>query len=146
MNKTGIIALVVVILVVGAGVVWATNTGNNETDTNSTTVPGTTQNEQTPAPGDNEAEQSANTIIYTDSGFIPANLSLEAETELTIVNNSSRTLDFASDPHPQHTANTELNIGTIPSGESRSTNLSNTGTWGYHNHLNPGQTGSITVQ
>lgn len=149
MNKSGLIAVLALVLLVGAGAVWAMSSGNDEANPNTTTpaTPEINQENQTPPTEEDEAEpNNDNTITYTNDGFSPANLSIAANTELTIVNNSSRTLDFASDPHPQHTGNSELNIGTIPSGQSQSVTLTDQGTWGYHDHLNPGQTGRIIVE
>ena len=62
-----------------------------------------------------------------------------------IVNESSRTLQFSSDPHPQHGDNTELNMSALKPGGQTSFIVHKAGTWGFHNHLNEEDTGSITV-
>ena len=52
-------------------------------------------------------------------------------------------MQFDSDPHPVHTDDTELNVGHVEPGGSMTFTVNKTGTHGYHNHLNPGDTGTI---
>ncbi|MGH7158072.1 MAG: cupredoxin domain-containing protein [Candidatus Saccharimonadales bacterium] len=85
-------------------------------------------------------------ITYTDSGFSPSALSVTSGTTVIIVNESGEQLDFSSSPHPVHSDNPELNRDTLSPGESDSFILTEPGTWGYHNHLNPDKTGTITVE
>lgn len=85
-------------------------------------------------------------ITYTDEGFNPATLTVAAGTTVTVTNESSEDLDFSSDKHPVHTDNSELNQETLPPGDSQTFTVSKTGTWGYHNHLNPDKKGKIVVQ
>lgn len=94
--------------------------------------------------GDSAADQTV--ITYTDEGFNPATLTVAAGTTVTITNESSEDLDFSSDKHPIHTDNPELNRNTLSSGDSETFKVTKPGTWGYHNHLNPGRKGTIVVQ
>lgn len=55
-------------------------------------------------------------------------------------------MQFDSDPHPAHTTNPELNVGSVPPGEQMSFVVDTKGTFGYHNHLNPAQKGTIVVE
>lgn len=84
-------------------------------------------------------------ITYTDSGFNPETLTVKTGTVVTVKNDTSRTLDFASDDHPTHRINSELNVGEIDSGES-ATFTAKAGTWGFHDHLNDDATGVLTVE
>lgn len=93
-----------------------------------------------------ESQQAVTTITYSTEGFSPLTLTVNKGTAITIKNSSSSPLQFNSDPHPSHTNNPELNVGTIDAGQSKTFTVSTTGTWGYHNHLNPSQTGSIIVK
>jgi plastocyanin len=95
-----------------------------------------------------EAESPAaeHTIIYTDSGFSPSSLRVKSGDRITIRNNSSGFVEFASDPHPVHTSNTELNAGGIGPGENGTFTAERRGTFGYHNHLNETQTGTLIVE
>jgi hypothetical protein len=69
---------------------------------------------------------------------------------VTFVNNDSRAHDMNSDPHPEHTDCTEINVGDIQAGASRTTqNLTRARTCGFHDHNQPTVTalqGTITVQ
>lgn len=85
------------------------------------------------------------TITYTSTGFEPATMTVKKGTVITIKNESSRDLQFASDEHPSHLDNPEMNVPTLSPGESESYTATAVGTWGYHNHLDEDETGTITV-
>jgi len=89
--------------------------------------------------------QVAMTITYDGSSFSESADSITAGQTVKVVNASNKTLDFDSDPHPVHTDNTELNAGDIEPGQSKTFIIDKKGTWGYHNHLDASQHGSITV-
>lgn len=146
MNKTVVAIVAVVILLIG-GLALANKNDNKNPATNNTT---SNQSQNTPA-NDNADQNDANqsegsTITYSSNGFSPSTLTVKAGSDITIKNTSSSPLDFESDPHPQHTDNTELNVGTIASGQSKTFTVTTKVTWGYHNHLNPSDTGTIIVQ
>lgn len=98
------------------------------------------------------ASPSANgiTITASDSGFSPAQATVAAGETITWVNNSKVKIQIASDPHPTHTANTQLTNGDfvmeLAPGVSASVTLTKTGTWGIHDHLNPGMRAKIVVE
>lgn len=89
-------------------------------------------------------------ITLADGGFTPAAVTVKSGDKLTWANNSSQKIQIASDPHPIHTANTELSNGQfvleIAPGSTATVTLTKKGTWGYHNHLNPGVRGKVTVE
>jgi plastocyanin len=92
----------------------------------------------------------AATITITASGASPRNVTVAAGSRVTFVNNDSRAHDMNSDPHPEHTDCTEINVGDIQAGASRTTqNLTRARTCGFHDHNQPTVTalqGTITVQ
>lgn len=140
-----------VVLLIAVGIVVATrNDDNTGTTPGTDTTPGATNQSPDPSAQTNEADDNeqidANTIVYTNSGFSPAMLTVAMGSTITIQNNSSVTLDFASDIHPSHLQNPELNVGIIEPGQSRSVTVSQQGTWGYHNHLNASDVGQIVVR
>lgn len=145
--KVAMISLAVVILALVAGGAWWLVTNNNT-------------NNQQPATDQSNSEQSEDTdsstevdtntevtvtITYTDEGFQTSSTTVPAGSTIVVVNESSGTLQFASNPHPQHTDNSELNLPTLAPGERESMVVEQTGTWGFHNHLNDSHTGSLTV-
>jgi plastocyanin len=151
MNKT-IVAIIAVIILAVAGGTLALMSGDSDTkkpesgsatsSTSSTTTDNSTQT-TTPA-GDSTA--AANTITYTNDGFKPSSLTVKAGSKVTVKNDASGSLQFDSDPHPEHTEDPEINIGLISPGSSQTITVTKTGSHGYHNHLNSGDTGMLIVE
>lgn len=144
-NKAVTIVIVVALVLAGAGVAAflfmsnksAAPQASDETETTTTTEP--SSNNAT-------TEADTVTITYTNNGFSPASLTVKAGTTVKIVNDSSNPLQFSSDNHPTHTKNTELNLSTTEPGGSTTFTPSKTGTWGFHNHLNASDMGTLTVE
>ena len=136
MSKNGIIAGVVVLLAIVIGVVFITNKADAPTseltnNTNSSTV---------------DTSSEVTEITYTNNGFSPNNISVKTGDTITVKNNSSRVLQFDSSPHPEHTDNPELNVGTISPGKSKNFKVSKSGSHGFHNHSDSGHTGILVVE
>ena len=141
MGRIGIIVtgLVASVLVVG-GIIVISNKKND-------TAP--IQNTQTTSASDTStqpATASAATITYSDSGFSPSSISVNSGDTVAIVNTSSSSMQFDSNPHPVHTDDPELNVGMIDAGQTGTVKVVTKGTHGYHNHLNTSQTGTIIVK
>lgn len=85
-------------------------------------------------------------ITYTANGFSPNPLTVKAGTKVTWLNKSGQTVAVDSDPHPIHTSYPPMNFGPFSDGSSVSLVFDKPGTYRYHNHLNPSQTGTIIVQ
>ncbi len=142
-------ALVIAAVVATVGVVGVVALGGSDDETE--TQPQTTTETQTPStdnsqPKEREQQEAAVTITYSDNGFSPASTTINAGESILFKNESSSTLELESDPHPVHTDNTELNIGSIASGASQTVTLSQTGTWGFHNHLNSSHEATVEVK
>ena len=87
------------------------------------------------------------TITYADSGFSPQSLTIEAGDTVIFKNNSDSNFWPASGPHPAHANYPEFDAKkAISTGGSYSFTFTRTGSWKYHNHLNPASTGTIVVQ
>lgn len=145
--KKALIILAVVI-VAGAGFMLTRedkDADNNQTTNTSNTSPQPEPSATTPPPVESTDVESK-TITYTDDGFSPNTLTVNSGDTLTIRNTSSDSLQFDSDPHPQHTANPELNVDLVESGESKTFKVTAKGSHGYHNHLRSEHTGKITVE
>lgn len=87
-----------------------------------------------------------NTVILNGRSFSPAVLTVSPGVVVTWINNSGDVATVNSNPHPSHTNYPPLNLGKFDNGESLSLTFEQPGTYGYHNHLNPGQTGQIVVR
>ena len=87
------------------------------------------------------------TVSYTSSGYSPSVVTIRAGDTVKFVNNSSNNMWPASDPHPTHTNYPEFDpMTSISPGGQWSFTFSKPGTWGYHDHLTPGKTGTVIVQ
>jgi plastocyanin len=151
------LALVVVVLVLIL-IFW--NSPESEAPT------GETPTSQVPAPGfegtpEMIVEASENEIIFTDAGFLPAELRVKAGDTVTFENRSSVGFWPASAIHPTHEvyAGTSLSehcpdggadafdaCGAFAAGSSWSFTFTKSGTWKYHDHLNASRTGTIVVE
>ena len=94
---------------------------------------------------------SPTTIVIQNNQVCPSTLTVPRGTQVTIVNNDSRTHEMDSDPHPEHTDCVELNqIDFLNPGQSRqSGNLNIAKKCGFHDHNQPGTAalkGTITIQ
>lgn len=100
--------------------------------------------QQTDVSKEDAAEEA--TITLTQKGWSPATLTVKAGQVVTWVNNSGQDATVNSDPHPTHTNYPPLNLGNFSDGQALSLDFPKAGTYGYHNHLDPSQTGTIIVQ
>jgi plastocyanin len=135
-NKTTlwIVVLLVVVAGVGAGVYFATKT------------PAANTNQSTNTPSNNNTDTTAAvTITATDDGFSPATVTLKKGQTIKVVNNASSPIQFSSADHPTHLQDPELNMATLSPGKSGTVTPETVGTHGYHDHLHPSHTGSMTV-
>ncbi len=145
MNKA-IIAIIAVV-VIAAGVFAITHKSKKPAaPTNSNTSTTTAPSNTTSTPPTSTSTSSDNVITYSNSGFSPATLTVKGGSQVTIKNTSSETLQLDSNPHPQHTDDPELNVGVISAGGSKTFTVTTTGSHGYHNHLDPSDTGMLVVE
>lgn len=146
MNKWLIVAVVVVI-VVGGG--YFLMKGSSTTQT-----PQLQPTQTNPSPSEamkEEASPSAmqaegNSVTLTATGYSPASLTVKVGTTVTWTNKSGEAATVNSDPHPTHTDYPPLNLGSFADGATKSLKFDKAGTYGYHNHFNPSERGTIIVQ
>ncbi len=107
-----------------------------------------------PPPAPTPAPKNPAVITYTDSGFSPGTLTVKAGAKVTFENKSSEPFWPASNPHPVHTGYPTTGGCTgstfdackgLQPGDSWSFTFNVVGQWGYHDHLNPGQRGTVIV-
>jgi plastocyanin len=146
MSKNNIIAIVVVLVLLIAGVLLFTSS-NYSTLTNNNPGP---QNTPTGSVSGNTV-----TVAYTDSGFSPKTVTVKKGDTVVFVDNASDAFRVASDPHPLHNgypttggcvASTFDSCSNIAPGQSWPFVFDIVGSWGYHNHLNPSEKGTVIVQ
>lgn len=151
MDKKILIAAAVVILVLGFFVATGkNNTSEKPASTTSqkkqpptNTPSASTAASQSPSEAMKNEEQ---TVTLTSDGFSPQTLTVTVGTKVTWVNKSGEEGNVSSDPHPIHTSYPPLNLHGFASGASVNLVFDKAGTYGYHNHLNPSQTGTVVVK
>ena len=104
----------------------------------------TTQTSQSTS--DNKASTADTaTITFTESGFSPSTLTVKSGTVVTVVNNSSRSVQFSSDDHPTHREDPEINMAVLAPGEKGTFTATTTGTHSFHDHLDDSKVGTLIV-
>ena len=107
------------------------------------------------APADNSAAGTSSVdkggvatrvvVTLTDTGFAPSP-TVKVGTTVTFVNESSRQMWVASDPHPTHVNLPGFDQLTgVEKGGTYEYTFAKVGTWGFHNHLNPSAKGTVIV-
>ena len=101
------------------------------------------------------SDNNGNIVEITSEGFNPGTLTIRSNETVTWVNKGSLSSWPASAVHPSHNAYPESGgcLGSkfdacrrLKQGESYSFTFNQKGTWKYHDHLSPGNTGTIIVE
>ncbi len=122
-----------------------TSTTNDATGTSLANTP-EAANPDTHFSGEADIQPAVHQITYNGTGFSPATLTVKAGDTVVFKNTSTTAVWPASDPHPTHTAYPEFDSKkAVPAGGTYSFIFTKVGTWGYHNHLNSSQKGTIIV-
>lgn len=92
------------------------------------------------------AVMEKNTVTLTANGFEPPSITVKAGEKVTWVNKSGQPATVNSDNHPTHLLFPFLNLGSFDDGGTLSVIVEKPGTYTYHNHLNPGDKGTIVAE
>lgn len=103
----------------------------------------------------NDSTAMPKTVEIMAAGFYPSSVTISAGQEVKFVNKDAQTHWPASDSHPTHTVYPQSG-GCISSAfdackalaqdEEWEFIFTQTGTWNYHDHLNPSLTGTVVVE
>lgn len=87
-------------------------------------------------------------VEIKSSGFVPSTIKVKKGTQVTFTNTDSASHRVASDPHPNHSGLPGFDaIEPLLTDESYSFVFEETGTFTYHDHLNPLQyKGTVIVE
>jgi plastocyanin len=157
MKTLWIAIIVILVLLAGYFIFFNPAAPAPATDTTTQTTP--TTDTQTADQNQNPAGAS---VSYTDQGFSPSSVTISNGQTVTWTNNSSSSLWVASDPHPQHSGydgtSRQEHCATgyagalpfdsctaVPPGSSYTFTFTKAGSWGYHDHLNDGMSGTVVV-
>lgn len=147
MSKSGkVIVAIVIVAVIAVGAVLVMGKKSDDKKAQNTTVQNQSSNNTSGSGSDNNNNASDVTIKYNGSSFALSANTIKSGGKVTITNESDDELELASNPHPVHTDNPELNAGDIEAHESKTITLTTKGKWGFHNHYNSSQKGEITVE
>lgn len=92
-------------------------------------------------------ESATEIISMGDAGFSPATLTVPAGTTVIFVNDGQAAHWPASVVHPTHEVLPGFDSKRgIATGDRYSYTFSETGTWRFHDHLNPQLTGTVIVE
>lgn len=143
---------ILIYLIVGAivyGLVYyfvlAKKGGNSYNPTN-TVSPTISEQTTTTAPASSKTKPVENSITLSADGYSPATLTIKAGTTVTWTNKSGTMATVNSDPHPTHTNYPPLNLGKFSDGETLTLRFDQPGTFGYHNHYDASQKGTVVVK
>ncbi|HBB37440.1 MAG: Plastocyanin [Candidatus Moranbacteria bacterium GW2011_GWC1_45_18] len=146
-SNTNYWIIVIVALIMIIGIIWYAG-AKKKVDLNEAPSSIPSQNSQSTSQSTSEVQKQTEAVIeYTDSGFSPQSVTVKISDTVAFTNNSSGEMWVASAPHPVHTDYPELDAKrAYTKGETYSFTFEKTGTWKFHNHLNPTKFGSVTVQ
>ena len=172
-NKTIITIVVVAVVILGGYFLFkgtSQTTPSVSQPSNQQTAPeGSLKEETSESPASQESENKAisqpsvsqppatneNIVTYTDTGYSPSTLTVKKGEIVAFKNQSPQSMWTASAFHPTHTLypTTGGCLGStfdacqgVQPGNSWSFRFDFAGTWKYHNHLSPDDTGAIMVE
>lgn len=148
MNNKVVIGIIIVVTVLAIFLLSKSGSLYSPSQTQTSTQapqPSITSTTQQTSPT-NEVTKEQNVITLTKDGFSPSALTVKAGTKVAWINKSGSQAAVNSNPHPIHTSYSPLNLGSFSDGSSLSLTFDKPGTYGYHNHLNPNQSGAVIVQ
>src|SRR3972149_6478887 len=143
MNSKLLVAGIVLVLVVGAGAFFFLNMNKSQTGVTNNASPTESTSSEEKTTKETQIEEVE--ISLTNQGFSPASITIDKETKVVWTNNSGVMANVSSAPLPIHTNSPPLNLGNFGDGDTRELIFSDSGTYGYHNHLNATQRGTIIV-
>lgn len=92
------------------------------------------------------ADRKEVVISVKASGFSPKTIKIKKGTIAKWVNQSGSVASIYSNNHPKHLGYPPLNLGQFTNASSLQFVFTATGTYGYHDHLNPNRTGEVIVE
>jgi plastocyanin len=162
--------VIIAVIVIGGGVYWwMSSNSTSMTDTNTAVNENATSPApvtETPAPADTTgaatpaAAPTTITVTYDGKTFSPATVTAKVGDTVMFKNSSGKNMWIASDEHPTHTEydgssrSTHCAAGYTGAtpfdqckpGTDYSFTFTKAGTHDFHDHLNPGAHGTVTVQ
>lgn len=125
--------VIVLVLLLGAGIFFATRQSNES-------------QEQVPAATPSPVVTPNEVLVQIGiNGFSPMDFNVKVGGKVTFENSDKIDHEIASAVHPTHKLFPILNIGLLKPGEKKTIQFDIPGTYTYHDHLTPQFTGSFIV-
>lgn len=80
------------------------------------------------------------------TSFNPSTISINKDDTIIWLNDDVMSHQIASDPHPSHSDLPDLTSGSLSKNQTYSYKFTKTGTFKYHDHLNPALKGTVEVK
>ncbi len=149
MNKTYIyvVVAVVVLALVGAAYAFKSQIKSAVMPKTAALVETTTVPVAVPTASPTGAVAASVEVDYTATGFSPASVTVKKGETVKFVNKTTSPMSVASNPHPTHTDYPGFDqFKSSQKGQAEYDFVfDKVGTWGYHNHAKPGDTGTVVV-
>lgn len=142
-NMMTIVAVVVAVtLLILAGGVFAFKDQLKEL-----LMPESAQTESSVTPESTTLTEETLEVEYTTDGFLPKSVTVKNGETVKFVNQSGSPMSVASDPHPTHTILPELDQykSDARGKDEYEFTFTKVGSWGYHNHMNATDKGTVVV-
>lgn len=106
-----------------------------------------TQEDKTPqVQAPTAVQQQTAQITITKDGFVPASLSVKKGTKIIWTNSDEATHQLQANPHPTGESLPGLKSEVLTSGQTYEYTADISGTFDYHDHLNPTNNGKLEIQ
>lgn len=164
MNKAAPWIIIVALVLVLGGLVWYWADRPSEVPTPQAIenpqeeAPAATTDESSGVTVDVATAVSAYTVRLTDDGFSPARIEVPVGATVTFINQGTGGMWIGADEHPSHTGydgtSRQEHCQQVPSasfdqcgvGGTYAFTFDRAGTFGYHNHVDASQHGTVVVQ
>ncbi len=150
MNNKLVVGLVVLLLGIGAGWYFLGGGKSQYTPATSEKTTAEVSAPATSSAGGQEATSATGekmVVKYTESGFAPNPLAIKVGTTVTFINEAGSAMWVASAVHPTHQLLPGFDqLKSVGKGGTYDYTFVKVGTWKYHNHTSPGDTGTVVVQ
>ncbi len=143
MSQKNILIVVIVVLIIVAGGLLAWYFMQDEEVTSTNTVTNTNSNATLNTAGEKPAK---NVVWIIDGSFNPSVVTINTGDTVTWVNKDEISRQVASDPYPSNSALPNLESEPLEINDEYSYTFDETGTWFYHDNLNPINKGTVIVE
>lgn len=147
MNNSKILFVVFTLIVIfAAGIILLNNKQVNKTTTQPIQTNINTKANSAQELQKKEAARKEVVVNVAKTGFTPQTINIKTGTRVIWINKTENPVTVNSAEHPTHLVYPPLNLGEFGKNSSVQLVFEKLGTYRYHNHLIPDQTGVVVVK